>query len=189
MNYLTPKHLGGHLNMVHKDEGSLKWIKEIYPTSKTFLDIGCGPGWQVELANQLGFFALGIDGDLNCNPDIAHDFTISKAPINKKFDIAWSVEFLEHVEERYIHNFLPLFAKCNLIICTASPSKSGHHHVNPQEKEYWIKKFAEYNLEYSEKLSVELKKHSTMCREFIKERGMIFLNKNQTFNLNTVDFN
>lgn len=183
MNHLTPKHLGGHLNMVHKDEGSLIWAKKIYPNAKTLIDIGCGPGWQVQLANELGFFALGIDGDLNCKPDIIHDFTLGKPPINKQFDIAWSVEFLEHVEEQYVDNFLTLFAKCNLIICTASPLKSGYHHVNPQKQEYWIEKFKNYGLEFSEKLSIELKNNSTMKRDFIRQRGMVFLNKNEIFQL------
>lgn len=184
MNNSIPKHLGGHLNMVHIDEGSLQWIKTIYPSAKTLIDIGCGPGWQVNLANKLGFFAIGVDGDENCNPDIIHDFTIGKPPINKKFDIAWSVEFLEHVEEQYIDNFLYLFEKCNFVVCTASPYKSGHHHVNPQEQDYWIEKFKNYNLEFSEELSNKLKIHSTMKREFIRERGMVFLNKFEKFHLN-----
>lgn len=183
MNNLTPKHLGGHLNITHTDSGSLSWIKSIYPNAKTLIDIGCGPGWQVNLANEMGFFSLGIDGDLNCNPDILHDFTLGKSPINKNFDIAWSVEFLEHVEEAYIDNFLSLFAQCNFIVCTASPSKAGYHHVNPQEQIYWVEKFKHYGLEFSDDLSLNLRKNSTMKRDFIRERGMVFLNKNRDFKL------
>lgn len=182
-SYKTPKHLGGHLNITHTDRGSLEWVKKIYPESKTLIDIGCGPGGQVSLANTLGFFALGIDGDQNCIPDIIHDFTTGPAPINKKFDIAWSVEFLEHVEEKYIDNYLTLFQKCNLIICTASISTSGHHHVNLQKQDYWVEKFKDYNLEFSENLSYELKRNTTMHREFVRDRGMVFLNKNSNFNI------
>lgn len=177
MNKPTPAHLGGHLNMTHVDEGSLLWIRKIYPKGKTLIDIGCGPGWQVDLANKLDFFALGVDGDSNCNPDILHDFTIGKAPVNKNFDIAWSVEFLEHVEEKYIDNFLPLFAQCNIAFCTASPSRSGYHHVNPQKQEYWIEKFNNYKMIFSEKLSNEFRLASTMKRNFIRERGMVFVNE------------
>ena len=61
MSQLEP-HLGGHGNKTHLDIGALQWLqKEL--NAKTYLDIGCGPGGMVQLAEDLGLEALGIDGD------------------------------------------------------------------------------------------------------------------------------
>ena len=55
-------HLGGHGGLTHTDEGTLRWaIDKLNITS--MLDVGCGPGGMVELANQFGVNARGIDGD------------------------------------------------------------------------------------------------------------------------------
>jgi 2-polyprenyl-3-methyl-5-hydroxy-6-metoxy-1,4-benzoquinol methylase len=58
---MLDEHLGGHNGLTHLDEGALTWLKQLGHTS--FLDIGCGPGGMVELAEQLGFKVLGVDGD------------------------------------------------------------------------------------------------------------------------------
>ena len=58
---MLDKHLGGHNGLTHLDEGALKWLQSL--GHKRFLDIGCGPGGMVQLAEQLGFVVKGIDGD------------------------------------------------------------------------------------------------------------------------------
>ena len=73
------------------------------------LDVGCGPGGMIELAESVGISSWGIDGDpyvKRQTPVIIHDYTLgpvdaSRLP-RKQFDLAWSVEFLEHVEEKFI---------------------------------------------------------------------------------------
>ena len=160
-----PEHLGGSIGMVHVDEGALKWAKTVYPTSKTFIDVGSGPGWQVDIAETLGLSGLGIDGDYTQNPDVIHDFTLGEPDIVKdEFDIGWSVEFLEHVEEQYVPNFMALFKKCNFIICSASPFPSPRH-PNPQPQSYWYEVFAKWGLVYSEELTADMRAASTMERE------------------------
>ena len=57
-----PEHLGGHLNKVHTDRGSLLYLKDKY-NIQTMLDVGCGPGHMVQIANDRGIRAWGIDGD------------------------------------------------------------------------------------------------------------------------------
>ena len=55
-------HLGGHQGKTHTDEGTLRWaISKL--GIKSMLDIGCGPGGMVELANKMGVDAHGLDGD------------------------------------------------------------------------------------------------------------------------------
>ena len=100
-------HLGGHQGKTHIDRGALQWLVNLGITS--FIDIGCGPGGMVELAYSKGLRTIGVDGDYTLtrfNPDyfIIHDYTKGSPQIEDTYDLAWSVEFLEHVEEQYMSN-------------------------------------------------------------------------------------
>jgi SAM-dependent methyltransferase len=112
-----------------------------------------------------------------------HDFSenpwspIYQPYIPDRFDLAWSVEFLEHVEEQYIPNYMPCFTYARYAIVThALPGQAGHHHVNCQLPEYWIDKFAQYGLHYSENLTEAIRDVSTMAKPFIKRTGLVFVN-------------
>lgn len=183
-------HLGGHLNRTNIDEGALQWLIDTFnPIS--FLDIGCGPGGMIELAASKNLFARGIDGDPTvASPDIVtHDFELD--PVDKLhdalggvYDIGWSVEFVEHVYEKYMDNYMPAFRNCKVVVITyAPPGTPGHHHVNLQEEDYWIDKFKEYGFTYNAEMSSKLRESSTMNlkkksheKRFVQKRGMVFLN-------------
>jgi hypothetical protein len=177
---MTSNHLGGHFNVTHIDLGALNFFTNELKI-KSFLDIGRGPMGMVNLAKQLGLDAVGIDGDpkLNFkNNFISHDFTSGKLELVKKFDLAWSVEFLEHVEERYIENIISAFKACKYAFIThALPNKKGFHHVNCQKEEYWIQVFENFNFKFDAELTSKIKKSSTMKREFVKQTGKMFINK------------
>ena len=138
---MLEEHLGGHNGKTHLDEGSLNWFKEL--GFKTFLDVGCGPGGMVQLAEQLGFDSYGIDGDYtldryNKDKFLIHDFTKGPAPLNKKFDVCWCAEFVEHVYEEYIPNYVQAMQNCkNLVMTHAVVGQTGYHHVNCQDPPYW----------------------------------------------------
>jgi len=180
------EHLGGHANITHLDHGALNWAIEKFNV-KTMLDIGCGPGGMVKLANETGLDAKGVDGDHTLkrydeSKFIIHDFTTGPVPDLPKYDLGWSVEFLEHVYEKFMPNYMPSFQACKIMIVTyAPPGWPGHHHVNCQKEPYWYEKFAEYGLEYDPDLTAELRRVSTMNKNnkrnaFVKNRGLIFKN-------------
>lgn len=183
---MLEEHLGGHNNKTHLDHGALFWLKEKF-NANSYLDIGCGPGGMVELANNMGLEGYGIDGDYtliryDSTKFVIHDFTTGPAPITNTYDIGWSCEFVEHVYEEYIPNYIQAFQKCKVLAMTyAPPGWPGHHHVNLQEEQYWINKLTKYNLIYDKELTQELRKHSTMNQHkkkkaFVKNRGLIFIN-------------
>jgi SAM-dependent methyltransferase len=205
----VPEHLGGHMNKTHTDEGVLTFMRDTMK-SNSMVDIGCGPGGQVELARSLGYeTVIGIDGDWSVLPKTAeniclewmgestsedeqkespfwfvHDFSEKPASFLYQpyvpvfFDLAWSVEFLEHVEEQYIPNYMPIFQACKYAIVThAVPGQDGHHHVNCQEKDYWVDKFREYDMIYQDELTVMARDSSTMKKPFIKRTGLVFQNR------------
>ena len=181
----TAAHLGGHLNRTNIDEGALKFlIEKLNPTS--FLDIGCGPGGMVELAREKKLDAIGIDGDKKILSDliIEHDFTKAPISLEKTYDIGWSVEFVEHVYDRYITNYMSAFQACRTVIITyAPPGTPGHHHVNLQEAPYWIDLFESYKFTYDEDLTHQVRQASTMNlnkknpqKRFVQQRALAFHN-------------
>lgn len=198
MNKL-PKHLGGHQNKTHLDEGTLIFLKNNYKI-KTMLDIGCGPGGMIELARSYGINAQGIDGDpLVERSDIVknnitiHDYTKGPSPIDKTFDFVWSCEFVEHVYEEYLPNFMEDFAKGKYILMTFAPlGKKGHHHVNCNTQEYWIDVFDKYGFNFQPEITKSIRETiSTMGsvkndkktglpkyrKAFVREHGMFFIRR------------
>lgn len=178
-------HLGGHLNKTHLDNGALDWLIKTF-NAKSFLDIGCGPGGMVELAKSKGLLVKGIDGDHTLKRPNETDYTLhdfSKAPLipDFEYDIGWSVEFVEHVEEKYIPNYMPCFQSCNTVVITyAPPGWEGHHHVNLKDEDYWIQTFATNGLKHNAEMTHQLRQHSTMNlgkkgkKAFVRNRGLVF---------------
>ena len=181
-------HLGGHLFMTHVDIGALNYFKETSVYS-TFLDIGCSVGWQVDEALKLGFDAYGIDGDYslvyhkntrNLERIMFNDFSKTYLILPKKFDLIWCVEVAEHIEEQFTDNLIKTISynlrEAGSVVFTAcSKENTGIHHVNIKSKEWWIDKFNKHNMVYIPEWTEDLKKYSTMKREFIQENGMIFI--------------
>ena len=175
-------HVGGHAGKTHLDEGILDFFKKESNIS-TMLDVGCGPGGMIELATGKGIDAFGIDGDYRLkenNPEkiMIHDFTEGPYNHNKVYDLGYSCEFLEHVYEKYMPNYMESFKSCKQILITYAPEGTpGHHHVNCKNKDYWINKFEEYGFNYDDDITNQLRKISTMKREFIREYGLYFRKK------------
>jgi len=142
----------------------------------------------VELATEKGLTALGIDGDhtstrFNIESFIIHDYTTGPIVVEDKYDVVWSVEFLEHVEEEYMPNYMRTFQCAKSAVVTyAPPGWNGHHHVNLQEEDYWIAKFEEYGFKLDRQKTNILRQQSTLNlgkkgrKAFVKNRGLFFNN-------------
>lgn len=200
---MTEDHLGGHAGVTHIDKGALEWLQKEYGV-ESMLDVGCGPGGMVDTAGQLGIKAFGIDGDrdlvtkwskISINKFMLHDFTLGPAPWSYLYDLCWSVEFVEHVEEQYMANWIETMKLGQYVVITfAPPGWPGHHHVNCQPESYWIKQFGKYGLWHDGFATNQLRWHSTMnkgvppskwggkeySRTFVKDRGLFFVNMEWT---------
>jgi SAM-dependent methyltransferase len=174
---MNKKHLGGHANITHLDERTLDYIAEKY-NIQTAYDLGCGPGGMVKLMISKNIDCIGIDGDSTINynfPHIVHDFTIGDLFVEKR-DLCWSVEFVEHVEEKFIENYFSVFKKCKTVLVTCSQRFAGHHHVNVKLMTYWVSKFEERGFALNEVDTLYIRNNSSMNRNFIRETGMVFNN-------------
>jgi len=178
-----PGHLGGHQNETHIDDGALTHLMNKFGI-QSYLDVGCGPGGMVDLASSKGLKVLGVDGDFTLErskPEnyLLHDYTAGLAPVEGIWDLGWSCEFLEHVSEQYMDNYMDTFKKCKRIVVThAFPGQGGHHHVNEQEPNYWFHQFGNRGFLLDLVTTNEIRKESTMAQRYIRVSGMVFMNTN-----------
>ena len=135
-------HLGGYV--VGGDDAT--WYPDLwkYLVNKlavaTVVDVGCGDGQALKyFRERCGCKVLGIDGLPQGDPDIVtHDYTMGMygAP---RCDLVWCCEFVEHVPEQHIDNFLRTFEAGRYVAMThAEPGQAGHHHVNCKPSQYWV---------------------------------------------------
>lgn len=174
-----PPHLGGHLYKTHIDESSLDYLIDRYNV-ESMCDIGCGPGGMVKLAQEKGIQSTGIDGDFTLKHSdeinvIVHDFTTGPLHL-PEVDLSWSVEFLEHVHEKYMDNYFSVFSVSRIVFCTFSMTTRGHHHVNINNQEYWDSKFNDYGFNKDIESTNHIRKNSSMKRNFVRDTGTIFIN-------------
>lgn len=178
-----PGHLGGHENMTHVDDGAMDYLIQKFKI-ESYLDVGCGPGGMVELAHSKGLVSFGVDGDFTLTrPDptryLTHDYTTGPAPVDPSWDLGWSCEFLEHVAEQYMDNYMDTFMRCKRIVIThAFPGQGGHHHVNEKDSNYWFQHFGKRGFLLDMVSTDEIRKASTMQERFIRVSGMVFFNSN-----------
>lgn len=163
-------HLGGcYLNNNNGDLGSWApplWDRLIdFTNAKSIVDVGCGGGYSLKYFIDKGLDGLGIDGleeVLQHSPVseriVIHDYTKGEYVLNCDVDLAWSCEFVEHVEEKYKENFMKTFDRCKYIgITHATPGQDGYHHVNCQHADYWINSFSDHGFDYLEQESKEMR--------------------------------
>lgn len=136
--------------MTYCDDVWTKLIEKYGFTS--VLDIGSGVGVNCRWFFDHGIEAYCVEGfpDYLANAVmprdrmIAHDYTKGPYAPERTFDLGWSSEFVEHVEEQYVPNFMATFKRCHYVCMThATPGQGGYHHVNEQTNDYWIQKMQE----------------------------------------------
>jgi SAM-dependent methyltransferase len=147
------KHLGGWI------EGGDPWthMPDIWGylvlkyNISSVLDIGCGTGYNLKWFRDFRkAHVMGVEGDTNAleklfipKENIAvWDYSTGPFETKIKYDLCICTEFAEHVEAQYENNWLHTMKKCRYILFShAVPGQGGYHHVNEQNKDYWIKRF------------------------------------------------
>ena len=180
---ILPKHLGGHEDETHLDDGALSYLIENFDI-KSMVDIGCGPGGMVDLAKRKGLDVIGLDGDFIVErhqsiQDLIkiQDFAEGSYDLGKQYDLAWTVEFVEHVDAKYIDNFIDVMKQCRYVLMThAFPGQPGHHHVNCQHASYWLREMGLRGFIYDPRATRGVRAASTMRERYIRSQSLFFIN-------------
>ena len=143
-------------------------ISRFQPLS--IIDVGCGEGQLMKYFYDHNIIVCGVDG-LEVNREnadssiadkiIVHDYRDGALIIPA--DMVLACEFVEHIDVRYMVNFLPQFCACKTLIFThAVPDQAGHHHVNCQTDEYWVTLMTTLGLVFKEE-------ETTYARSLVKD--------------------
>jgi SAM-dependent methyltransferase len=119
------------------------------------IDIGCGTGtWLSVFKAQNTNDITGVDGhwvedEMLLIPKscfIAHDLTQS-LNIERRYDLAVSLEVAEHLDRKYARNFVSTLVKLSSVVVfsAAIPFQVGTHHVNEEWPDYWAQLFEEHD--------------------------------------------
>jgi len=118
---------------------------------KSMIDVGCSVGHHLQGCIENGINdVFGVEGSLNAINNLCVDRKMVKhhdlrlpLELGRKWDIALSIEVIEHIEKEYESVFLQSLAGCSdtIVITAAQPGQGGIRHFNEQKKEYWVDKF------------------------------------------------
>lgn len=148
---------------------------------KSVIDIGCGQGHALEFFKNIGVEGLGVDGSelvlehAVFDNIVVHDYTKGAYKPEKVYDLAWSCEFVEHVEEEYIDNFMATFKQAKLVALShALPGQGGYHHVNENTDAYWIEEFKKRGFVFAPELTDATR---NLAHDYYQRSGLVFINK------------
>jgi SAM-dependent methyltransferase len=120
---------------------------------QSILDIGCGTGVWLKIAQELGVYEIiGIDGDYVNRNSLAiseSNFLAKdlKEPfdLNKKFDLVISSEVAEHLPLSVAEQFVSNLTKHSdfILFSAAAPGQGGTYHINEQPQQFWVDQFFE----------------------------------------------
>lgn len=143
----------------YKDQqnGSYISAKEILPIifdlvhPKSVVDVGCGIGTWLSVCRESGIDdVLGLDGPyvsekmLKIPVEKFKKTDLSKPfAVQRKFDLAMSLEVAEHLPEANAEYFVESLVKLSpfILFSAAIPLQGGHNHINEQWQSYWADKF------------------------------------------------
>lgn len=138
-------------------DGSLNSALQVVPMlialfkPETVIDVGCGIGTWLKVFSDSGVKQIcGVDGDyvsqsqllIPATDFIPHDLT-EPLKLDRKFDLAISLEVAEHLPEEKADKFVEtLVSLAPVIVFSASiPFQGGTNHINEQWQSYWANKF------------------------------------------------
>ncbi len=151
---------------------------------RSVIDVGCGEGHAARFFRELGCRVVGVDGSWQAQRDsvigdqhVRHDYTQGLYLPGDEFDLVWSSEFVEHVEERYLGNFFATFdsGRRYLMMTFAFPGQPGHHHVNCQPAEYWLEKLARLGFDYDKARTEESR--AVARKGHYRRAGLFFIRR------------
>ena len=175
-------HLGGNFIEVNPSTYCpAVWLYIIKKYSiQSVMDVGSGRGHAAKWFSDQGIKTIAVDGlqDNIINavyPTVLCDLTESS--YTEAVDLVNCIEVVEHIEEKYINNLLDTICSGRYLFMTHGlPGQEGHHHVNCQPTEYWLKHLADRGFKELSDDSKELQRISSSTKaHHIKDTGMLFV--------------
>lgn len=173
-----PQYAGGSYGITHVDVGLLRLFRDTYH-ARSLLDVGCGPGGQVQAAIELGYRTIGLDVDprLYRKPGVALiDLCIQPVILPAPADVVWSVETAEHLPLGCVPAYVETLTRnARLAIVLTASQEELPQHLTIKPRGWWVEQIEAGGDFMLDPLSAKMiREHSTMQREFLRETGMVF---------------
>jgi len=182
-----------------------------YYKPKSLVDVGCGRGAWLKVAQNLGVNnLLGIDGKWNREKLILKNTKKSRVKfiyknlnhffkVDKKYDLAICLEVAEHLNSSSAVNLVKSIINLSnaIVFGAAYNMQGGVMHINEREHSYWGKLFLNNNFIVFDIFRPNLWKRNNISfwyRQntflFVKKKSKIIkiLNKNNIYPLSNTDF-
>lgn len=131
------------------------WFEQCFPEARSIVDLGCGSGEMISCVSET-YDAWGIDfstgaqvlgprflGDKFVVGDLTRPLQEQSPKLQRKFDIVFSIETYEHIQQQYEDQYLAnlkSFDPDYLIVSCAPPAQKGRHHYNRLDFFDFVKK-------------------------------------------------
>lgn len=148
--YDTAFFSGHHAGSLGSARAVVPMLRELVAFSSV-IDLGCGTGtWLSAFAESGTTDYLGLDGSWVDQAALAiprERFRVADLaappPLERRFDLALSVEVAEHLPEASADAFVRTLASLAPVVAfsAAIPGQGGTHHVNEQWPDYWASRF------------------------------------------------
>ena len=151
---------------------------------KSVVDVGCGRGISTKWFFDHGCRVKcaeateeGVRTTVLPSRDliVQHDFTQGPWWPMQTFDAVWSVEFLEHVEEKYMDNWFATFRSAHYVF-TSHSKWAGHHHVAIHHDWWWIEKFESRGFQYLPLVTELVRRLSMSQSHYVRQSALVFRN-------------
>ena len=159
-------HLGGFTKLDPDGISPVVWTNMITVYGiHSVIDVGCGRGVSTRWFLEHGAKVLCVEGShdavtqsfLPSQYIVEHDYARGPWWPNQTYDVAWCVEFLEHVSRQYLFNYMQTFRQAALIFATSS-RWGGWHHVEIHSDVWWIRQFRLHGFQYEPELTAQVRK-------------------------------
>jgi len=136
---------------------------------KYVFDVGCGTGQWLDEYRKYNVLTKGVEGSRNAFIEMSDgtkevvlewDLRDKIGEEDYNIDFVQSFEVAEHIEEDYANVFIHNLIKDDpdiVLLTAAPPEQHGFHHVNCQEREYWMKKMKDKDYLFNQDLLNEIK--------------------------------
>lgn len=178
-----------HLYYKYSADKILDILFKYIPKPYSMIDIGCGVGTWLKIAKEKFNVKIvkGLDGkwvplnllEINQNEFIPINFEESLPQFKERFDLAISLEVVEHLPNFMIDKFIEYLTNLSdqILFSAAIPGQGGKNHINEQWQSFWIHKFKKLSYYVFDIIRPKIW-YDSRIPFWYKQNIFLFINKN-----------
>jgi SAM-dependent methyltransferase len=143
-------------------------LETLFPDTQSWIDVGAGTGAITAEAQRRGHAVLALERNsfgrrmAKFQGVEARRFDLADLPpaeVERDFELAYCFEVAEHVPSELADALVAFIAPLApaIVFSAAAPGQGGHGHINEQPRNYWIERFAQHGVHFSEQRTRDIR--------------------------------